>query len=159
LAWEITQSLRQSRTTVIWLFDQSLSLKERRNTIADRFENVYRQLESLGEGGKGALQTVVAAYGEKLTVLTDKPIDDVKSVIPKVRAIPNDPSGFEYVFGAVNTLVTRFSGERRAGRNVLIFIITDEKGDDADRYLEEATLKCRKTGIKVYVVGNAAFFG
>lgn len=159
LAWEITQSLRQSKTTVIWLFDQSLSLKERRNSIADRFEMVYKQLESLGEGGKGALQTVVASYGKELTIITDKPTDDVKSVIPKVRAIPNDPSGLENVFGSVNTLATRFSGERRNGRNLLIFIITDEKGDDADRYLEETVLKCRKAGIKVYTVGNAAFFG
>src|SRR4029079_6803192 len=93
LGWEIAQSLRQSRTTVIWLFDQSLSLKERRDTIADRFENVYRQLESLDQGSEGALQTAVATYGEKFTLLTDKPVDNVKTVIPKVRAIPDDPSG------------------------------------------------------------------
>jgi hypothetical protein len=159
LAWEITQSLRQGKTTVIWLFDQSLSLKERRDTIADRFENVYRQLESLDQGGEGALQTAVATYGEKFTLLTDKPVDNVKSVIPKVRSIPDDPSGKENVFAAVNTLVTRFRSERAKKRNVMIFIITDEKGDDAEAYLEETIKNCRRTGIKVYTVGNAALFG
>lgn len=159
LAWEITQSLRQGKTTVIWLFDQSLSLKERRDTIADRFENVYRQLESLGQGGEGALQTAVATYGEKFTLLTEKPIDDVKSVIPKVRSIPDDPTGKENVFAAVNELATRFRAERAKKRNVMIFIITDEKGDDAEKYLEETILKCRRAGIKVYAVGNAALFG
>lgn len=159
LAWEITQSLRQGKTTVIWLFDQSLSLKERRDLIADRFENVYRQLESLGQGGEGALQTAVATYGEKYTLLTDKPVDDVKTVIPKVRSIPDDPSGKENVFAAVNALVTRFRSERAKKRNVMIFIITDEKGDDAESHLEETIKNCRRTGIKVYTVGNAALFG
>lgn len=159
LAWEITQSLRQGKTTVIWLFDQSLSLKERRNAIADRFENVYRQLESLDQGSQGALQTVVATYGEKFSLLTDKPVDDVRSVIPKVRAIPNDPSGIENVFAAVNTLANRFRAERAKKRNVSIFIVTDEKGNDAEKNLEETILLCRRAGIKVYVVGNSALFG
>lgn len=159
LAWEIAQSLHQSKTTVIWLFDQSLSLKERRDAIADRFENVYRQLESVDEGSKGALQTVAATYGEGFKLLTEKPTEDVKSLIPKVREIPNDPSGKENVFSAVNQLVAKFKGERAKKRSVLIFIITDEKGDDAEKYLEDTVFACRKAGIKVYTVGNAALFG
>lgn len=160
LTWEIAQSLHQKKTTVIWLFDQSLSLRDRRDAIADRFENVYRQLDSLEEGGeKGALSSVVATYGEKFNLITDKPVDDIRSVIPKVRAIPNDESGKENVFFAVNTLATKFRMERGKGRNVMIFIVTDEKGDDAERYLEESILVCRRAGIKVYCVGNAALFG
>lgn len=159
LTWEITQTLHQNKTTVIWLFDQSLSLKERRDAIADRFENVYRQLESLEEGGKGALQTVAATYGEGFKLLTDKPIEDVKTLIPKVRAIPDDPSGKENVFAAVNQLAQKFKGERAKKRSVMILIITDEKGDDAEKYLEETITLCRRQGIKVYTVGNAALFG
>src|SRR5262245_4990101 len=159
LAWEITQSLHQSKTTVIWLFDQSLSLKERRDAIADRFENVYRQLESLEEGGKGALMTAAATYGDGFKLLTDKPLEDVKPLIAKVRAIPDDPSGHENVFAAVNQLVQKFKGERGKKRSVLIFIVTDEKGDDAEKHLEETITLCRKQGIRVYTVGNAALFG
>src|SRR5207237_5242251 len=85
LTWEIAQSLHENKTTVIWLFDQSLSLKERRDAIADRFENVYRQLESLDDGGKGALQTVAATYGKGFKLLTERPVEDVKTLIPKVR--------------------------------------------------------------------------
>lgn len=159
LAWEIMQSLRQRETTVIWLFDQSLSLKERRDTIADRFEIVYRQLESLDQGAKGALTTVAATYGEKFTLLNDKPVEDVKTLIPKVRGIPNDPSGKENVFAAIGQLATRFRSERAKKRNVMIFIITDEKGDDAEKHLEDAIVVCRRAGIRVYTVGNAALFG
>jgi len=159
LTWEIQQSLHDRKTTVVWLFDQSLSLKERRNLIADRFENVYRQLESLGEGGADSLQTVVATYGEKFAILNEKPTSDINSLIPKVRSIANDPSGKENVFLAVSELAKKFLRERSRGRNVRLFVITDEKGDDAERYLEEALVLCRRGGIRVYVVGNVAPFG
>src|SRR5438067_2060642 len=36
LTWEIAQALHEHKTTVVWLFDQSLSLKERRDMIAER---------------------------------------------------------------------------------------------------------------------------
>jgi hypothetical protein len=159
LTWEIAQSLREKKTTVVWLFDQSLSLKDRRDAIAERFEMVYRQLESLDEGGKGALQTMAATYGEGFKLLIDKPVEDVKTLIPKVREIPDDPSGKENVFSAVGQVVTRLKKEKDKNRSILIFIITDEKGDDAEKYLEETITMVRQKGIKVYAVGNAALFG
>ena len=159
LTWEIAQSLHEHKTTVVWLFDQSLSLKERRDMIAERFENVYRQLENLEERDKGALQTLAATYGEGFKLLTDKPVDDYKTLVPKVRSIPDDPSGKENVFAAVNQLVVKLKKDRDKKRSILIFIITDEKGDDADRNLEDTIQLCRRQGIKVYTVGNAALFG
>jgi hypothetical protein len=159
LTFEIQQSLHEKKTTVIWLFDQSLSLKERRAQIADRFENVYKQLASLGEGGADSLQTVVATYGKGFALLNDKPVSEVGPLVEKVRAIPNDPSGLENVFYAVAELAKKFQRERGRGRNVRLFIITDEKGDDAERYLEETLVLCRRAGIRVYVVGNVAPFG
>jgi len=112
LTWEIANALREKKTTVVWLFDQSLSLKDRRDSIAERFEMVYRQLESLDEGSKGALQTMAATYGEGFKLLTEKPVEDVRSLIPKVRDIPDDPSGKENVFNAVNQVVTRLKKEK-----------------------------------------------
>jgi hypothetical protein len=159
LTWEIQAALRERKTTAVWLFDQSLSLKDRRDAIAERFEMVYRQLESLDEGSKGALQTMAATYGEGFKLLTEKPIEDVKSLIPKVREIPDDPSGRENVFGAVKQVVNRLKKEKEKNRSILIFIITDEKGDDADEHLEDAITLCRRQGIKVFTVGNAALFG
>jgi hypothetical protein len=102
----------------------------------------------------------VATYGEKFSLLNDKPTEDAHALIPKVRGITSDAtSSLENVFGAVVQLATRFRAERAKKRNVMIFIITDEKGDDADKHLEEAILLCRRAGIRVYTVGNAALFG
>lgn len=39
---EIAASLKENRTQVMWLFDASLSLKRRREEIADHFERVYQ---------------------------------------------------------------------------------------------------------------------
>ncbi|MBT4866424.1 MAG: hypothetical protein HON53_15075, partial [Planctomycetaceae bacterium] len=47
LAFEIAASLREKKTLAIWLFDASLSLKKRRDMIADRFANVYKQVDHL----------------------------------------------------------------------------------------------------------------
>jgi hypothetical protein len=159
LTWEIAQSLHEHKTTVVWLFDQSLSLKERRDTIAERFENVYRQLENLEVRDQGALLTLAATYGEGFKLLVDKPVEDYKTLVPKVRSIPDDPSGKENVFSAVNQLVVKLKKDRDKKRSILVFIITDEKGDDADKYLEDTIQLCRRQGIKVYTVGNAALFG
>lgn len=159
LTFEIIQALHERPTTVIWLFDRSGSLKERRDLIADRFENVYRQLASLEEGADGELTSVVATYGDTFALLNERPTEDFRSLIPKVRKIEDDPTGHEYVFAAVASLANKFRAERGKGRNVMIFIITDEKGDDAEKHLEETILLCRRSGIRVYTVGNAAPFG
>lgn len=157
LTMELRSSLSQKKTLVIWLFDASQSLRARRNAIADRFENVYKQLDSLDVNAERSLKTVVATFGEKSTILTKEPVDDVRSLIPKVRAIPDDVSGKENVFATVG-LVTREFQKHRAGRNVLIFIVTDERGDDIDK-LEDTIHQARRYGIKVFAVGNASLFG
>lgn len=165
LAMELANTLRERRTTVIWLFDASLSLEKRRNSIADRFENVYKQLDSLDVVKDNALQTAVATYGEKTNIITPEPVDDVRSVIPKVRSIPNDESGKENVFTALGLVYNKFQKYRNAAggrRNMLVFIVTDERGDDAGKQgevMEEVIQQYRRAGIKVFVVGNAAPFG
>lgn len=158
LTLELRSSLSQKKTLVIWLFDASQSLRARRNAIADRFENVYQQLDSLDPNTEKSLKTVVATFGEKTNILTKDPVDDVRSIIPKVRAIPDDVSGKENVFAAVGQVTRDFQKYRSSGRNVLIFIVTDERGDDIDK-LEDTIHQARRHAIKVYVVGNASLFG
>ena len=65
LSWEIANSLREKKTLVVWLFDVSPSLSGRRAQIADRVENVYKQLTELNVGADKALRSAVAVFGEK----------------------------------------------------------------------------------------------
>ncbi len=78
--------------------------------------------------------------------------------------IENDPSGVERVFSAVYAAADQFKSLRRniasrgPRRNVLLVVVTDERGDDVAGM--ESTIEiCQKYGMPVYVVGVPAPFG
>jgi hypothetical protein len=176
LTYEIAASLKERQTLVIWLFDSSQSLDSRRAAIADRFENVYRQLEQLAAGAGGTkpgndnsrkvngLFTAVASYQEQTKLITPQPVEDISAVVEAVRKIePDKSTPKENVFSAARLVMDKWDTFRRnAGRwNKLIFIITDETGenDDATAQLEEAITVAKRQQFRIYVAGNAALFG
>ena len=159
LTLEIAGSLRENKTLVVWLFDVSPSVSKRRNEIADRFANVYRQLGLLEVGGGDSLKTAVAAFGAQTYFVTDNPVDDAREVVTAIREIAADQTGDENVFTAVGSVAKRWSSYRtRQHRNMMIIVVTDEAGSDQER-LEETLLYCKRYGMRCYVVGNAAPFG
>ena len=68
---EILLSLDERPTLVVWLFDQSGSLKAQRESIAERFDRVYNELGVIEASGNPAfsrhqdkpLLTAVASFG------------------------------------------------------------------------------------------------
>jgi hypothetical protein len=176
LTYEIASSLKERQTLVIWLFDSSQSLDARRAAIADRFENVYQQLEQLSSAGGpeqsaddksrkvAGLFSAVASYQDQTQLITPTPVDDVADVIEAVRKIePDKATPKENVFSAVQLVMDKWDTFRRGqGRwNKLIFIVTDEKGenDDAVAHLEDAITTAKRQQFRIYVAGNAALFG
>lgn len=173
ITYEIASSLKERQTLVVWLFDASQSLNDRRDAIADRFENVYKQLQQMGaydkdENGEGTringLYTAVASYQEQTALMTPQPVEDVAAVVDAVRKITPDPNTpKENVFSAVRLVMNKFDTfHRHEGRwNKLIFIITDEKGEneDAAANLEEDINIAKRMQFRIYVAGNAAVFG
>ena len=162
LTLELAQSLRQKKTLVIWLFDGSQSMVKRRDMIANRFENVYKQLDSLEVNKDKALKTAVMYFQEKNTFLTDKPVDDIRPLLPKIRSIPaNKDTPKEFVFAAVQAAIKQYT-KYREGRNVMLIVVTDERGDDAGasgEYLDQTIMLARRNAFKCYTVGNASLFG
>lgn len=112
LTREIVASLRERRTCVMWLFDASLSLKDRRDEIADQFENVYREIGALELGAEGALTTAVASYGDKFDPITPVPVDDTETIRQAIREISPDVKGNERVFSAVQEAIKRWNKYR-----------------------------------------------
>lgn len=175
LVREIERSLAERKTFVVWLFDASLSLNARRAQIADRFKNVYRQLNERNEGVQSRLTTAVVSFGENIEFLTDKPVADVSDVVKAVRSIKPDKSGKEYTFTAVNAVLRRFGTQLRSyrrvtgdRRNVMFIVVTDERGDDYAgpdpkkkdyAYLDHVIRDLRRLNIRAYCVGNACVFG
>ena len=159
LTWEIAASLKERKTLVVWLFDASLSLKARRKQIAGRFANVYRQLGVIAKDRQRYLKTAVVSFGRETHLLTPKPVDDVSTLVEAVRNIKPDVSGTENVFSAVDLVTRKWKTYRtKMRRNIMVIIVTDERGDD-DAGMEEVITRARRYGIRVYCVGNAAPFG
>lgn len=156
---EIASSLRERKTLVVWLFDESGSVDKRREEIADRFENVYNQLGIMEDVDSKALKTAVASFGKQTHIMTDDPVDDVTDIVKAVRKIPLDTSGDENVFSAVNTVFKKWlTYRKKMRRNMMIIVVTDERGDDYHE-LEPLIAKLSRYGIKVHCIGNAAAFG
>lgn len=158
LTFEIRQSVKERQTLVIWVFDASSSMKLRREEIVKRFDTVYKQLDQ--EHATDGLYTAIVSYGEKVNILTPEPVRDVKPLVDVVQKIPDDVSGKEVVFAAVGQAVDKWKAFRKNdGKwNKLVFVVTDERGDD-DAILEEVISTCKRTHTRVFTVGNAAVFG
>lgn len=173
LVREIEFKARERKTLVVWLFDASLSLNRRRDEIADRFELVYRQLRERNKGIEERLTTAVVSYGKATTFLTPEPVTDVDQVVKAVRNIKPDASGREYVFTAINDVMLKwkralhsYRNSAKTRRNVMLIVITDERGDDyAGKsgknfgYLDSTIRDMRRLSMTGYCVGNAAVFG
>ena len=158
LTREIAASLRERKTLVIWLFDASLSLKARREAIAKRFKNIYEQLDQLNAGTEAALKTAIVGFGAQTQILTRKPVDDIQKMVQAVHEIVPDESGSENVFSAVRTVTKRWKSYRKKEKyNVMIIVVTDERGDDYARV--EEVIHSAKSFAKVYCIGNESPFG
>lgn len=160
ITFEIMASLKERKTLVVWLMDESSSMKKRREAIAERFENIYKQLGLLNvETQNNVLKTAVVSFGKDTHFLSKDATDDVSSLVPLVKAIPDDQSGKENVFNAVELAVKKYRDYRtREHRNCMLIIVTDERGDDFDR-LDQCIQTTASAGFKVYCIGNAAPFG
>ncbi|MCA9039714.1 MAG: VWA domain-containing protein [Planctomycetaceae bacterium] len=159
LTLEIASSLRQEKTLVVWLLDASLSLKERRNAIADRVENIYEELGVMKLGAEGSLLTGVVSFGAQTNFLTDMPVEEASQAVNAIRQVQPDETGEEKVFSSVQTVVEKWKPFRtKQRRNFLIIIVTDERGDDHD-LVDQVTYDLSRLGARVYCVGNSAVFG
>ena len=96
LTLEIAATAKEKKLLVVWLFDVSASVSKRRNEIADRFENVYKQLGILEAAeNENSLKTAVASFGATTQFITKEPVSDVKEIVAKIRSIKPDASGDE----------------------------------------------------------------
>jgi hypothetical protein len=164
---EILLSLDERPTLVVWLFDQSGSLKPQRESIAKRFDRIYEELGIIEAAGNEAFQngeqpllTAVAEFGTSVQLLTPKPTNELTEIKAAVRAVSDDTKGRENVFQSVGYLAEKFRHQRLAKprRNVMIVVFTDEAGDDIDA-LDATVDICRKYEMPVYVIGVPAPFG
>ena len=165
---EILASLDERPTLLVWLMDQSGSLRQQRTAIENRLTHIYGELgiieaqgnQSFKKHGSQPLLTSVMAFGQDITFRTKDPTNDLDEIKRAIHDVPIDESGVELTFTAVVTAVDKYKTFRGGGprRNVMLIVVTDEAGNDEDR-LETAVERCVKSAIPVYVIGVPAPFG
>ena len=163
LTHEILNRLARGKVLVVWVFDQSLSMKDDQEEIRDRIEKVYDELGLSAPSRGDALWTGVVSYGKDFAVHTQKPTNIIEEIKAAIDAVPVDESGEEMMCLAVGQTVNNFRQFSGAGggRQMMIVLVTDESGnpDDNHRSLEPTIKVCKDAKASVYVLGREAVFG
>jgi len=157
---EILGMMAKNKVLVVWLFDESESMKDDQQEIKTKIERVYQELGLLGKTKGDVLLTGVASYGKDLHIHSQQPTGDPETVRKYIDQIPIDESGEEQMCFAVGKTINYFSKFAR-GRQMAVILVTDESGDQATNYqLLEATIaEAKKARSRIYVLGREAVFG
>ncbi|MFK7818007.1 MAG: VWA domain-containing protein [Planctomycetaceae bacterium] len=175
LSAEILRMMHEKKTVVVWLFDESGSMKDDQKEIRDNFHKIYAELgiaqkqvdgkqKSRRRRGPEALQTVICSYGASVTDRTNprdnassKPTANLDQIRAAIDSIPIDPSGAENMCSAIVQVCKRYASFSRQ-RKLAFVVVTDESGDDGIQ-VDAAIQAARAAKAPIYVLGRESMFG
>ncbi len=163
LAREILRQLKDHKLTVVWLFDESISMQDDQKTILEKFDRVSSELKLNIDPAKkaaGALNHAIVGFGQGIDYVLEKPRDDIDQIGRAIKKLRIDSTGIENTMTTIRQVVDHYSGliRKDKDRKVLIVLVTDESGDDgAD--VEEARQALKKYQMPLYVIGRQSLFG
>ena len=163
LAHEIVRHLREHKVTVVWLFDESVSMEDDKKSIKGKFDRVSNELKKYiaqdpRSKNAGVLNHAIVGFGMDLKYMLEKPRAEMEQIGQAIEKLPIDNTGIENTMHAVREVAEHYAQMVRRDRKVLIVLVTDESGDDgAD--VEEARQALKKHKIPLYVIGRQSLFG
>lgn len=165
IAQEIIRLMREQRVHVVWLFDESFSMKDDREEIRDKFDQVYHDLGLAQEKdaklkrGKEILLTSIWGYGQLIHPMTNTPTTDVNIIRKAMTDVPIDETGKENMCLTIQEAVKRFRpAAQKQKRKLVIIVVSDESGDDG-QLVDQAIIECKRANASVYVLGRESVFG
>jgi len=161
LAREILRQLKESKLTIVWLFDESASMQDDQKIILQKFDRVSSELKLNVEPGKKAahaLTHAIVGFGQGIDFILPKPQDDIDQISFAIKHLKIDPTGIEYTMHAVREVIEHYANLIRKDRRLLIVLVTDESGDDGGD-VEEARQALKKYHVPLYVIGRQSLFG
>ena len=169
IAREILRHLTQHKVTVVWLFDESESMKDDQKEIRKKFDRVVNELkvnmpdEAPQAKGKKKpnsppLNHAIVGFGDDVHFNLEKPTTDVELIGRAIDKLQIDSTGKENTMTAVAKVINRYGGLIGDDRKLLIVLVTDESGDDGD-YIEEARQLAVSRDVPIYIIGRQALFG
>jgi hypothetical protein len=159
---EILMMLLKNKVLVVWLFDESESMKDDQAEIKTKVHRVYEELGLLKAAQGDAMLTAVCSFGEKWTQITKKPTYDTAEIREAIEKIGVDASGKEMLCQSVGQTVSQFKRFATSGqRQLAVILVTDESGDPQTNvdYLEAAIAEAKAARARIYVLGREAVFG
>jgi hypothetical protein len=162
LTQEILWMMDKSKVLVVWVFDQSESMKDDQAEIRNRIDHVYTQLGLVSRHNEDALESAVVSFGKDFMVHTRQPTFDRSEIRSAIEEVPNDPSGEEMTCSAVlQAIAMHRQYAQRTRRQMALVLVTDESGNrvDNDSQLERAIAEAKAARCKVYTLGREAVFG
>jgi hypothetical protein len=163
LTREIILMLETGKVQIIWLFDESGSMKEEQKEIRDKIERVYTELGLLGATKGDHLTSAVASYGEKLHIHTQTPTANLETIKAHMGQVPTDETGKEAMCRAISETIGYYRPfAQRGQRQLAMVILTDETGDKTDQEMKlvEPTVRlATESRCRIYVLGREAVFG
>jgi|GEM_PF-952752 len=165
LAREILRHLTQHKLTVIWLFDESESMKDDQRGIKERFDQVATALKINVEPSKNKkkqelppLAHAIVGFGKDLHFNLEKPTSDIDQIGRAIDRLRVDDTGVENTNQTIMDVIGHYSGLIKKDRKLLIVLVTDESGDDGDK-IEEARQAAMSMRVPIYVLGRQSLFG
>ncbi len=158
---EILLMLSKGPVLVVWLLDESESMKDDQKEIRNKIHRVYQELGLTGATKGDALLTGVASYGAQLHIHSQRPTSKIEEIQRYFDQVPIDNSGEEQMCLSIGRTIRYFRRFAKRKRQMALILVTDESGDPKtnasmlEATLEEAlSAKCR-----IYVLGREAVFG
>ena len=163
IAREILRHLTQHKLTVVWLFDESGSMKDDQKAIRGKFDRITQELKVHAESMSKKkvtepLNHAIVSFGAEIHYGIEKPTADIEAIGRGIERIPVDESGTENTMHALDLVIGHYQGIIKKDRKLLIVLVTDESGDDGG-YVEEAHQSIVSRGVPIYVMGRQSLFG
>ncbi|WP_339732773.1 VWA domain-containing protein [uncultured Gimesia sp.] len=162
---ELIRIMREEKILVVWLFDESGSMKDDQKEIRDNFNKIYGELgiavkqEAKTRARDQTLQTAILSYGAGVHVHTAKPTTDLKDVQEAITKIPIDESGKENMCQTIAATIDKYTVmARKTDRRLCIVLVTDESGDDGAA-VEEVITRAKRLKTPIYILGRESVFG
>ncbi|HTI50552.1 MAG TPA: vWA domain-containing protein [Planctomycetaceae bacterium] len=164
---ELLRMMREDKVLVVWLFDESESMKDDQKEIREQFHKVYEELglavekDTRVKRDGDVLLSAIHSFGQSVRSITSKPTADIPEIRTAIDKIDIDPSGKENLFGAVGKVIDQYrSFVTKGRRKLVIIVVTDESGDDGQGpLLDEVIFKAQRARAPVYILGREAVFG
>jgi hypothetical protein len=159
---EIVFMLEEGDVLVVWLFDQSESMRNDQKEIRERINKVYSELGLADTADGDHLLTAITSYGANYFKHTTKPTSDLELIRRAINEVPIDPSGYEIMCPAITRAINDHESYRARGkRQMALIVVTDESGEPENNLptLEMAVATAKEMNCRTYFLGREAVFG